>query len=77
MQGANLLVIPLGLEPKTYCLEGSCSIQLSYGTIESGCKSSVFCADFQIICGFFASIHKNPSESNAKQPLKEQVFTAG
>ena len=26
------MVIPLGLEPKTYCLEGSCSIQLSYGT---------------------------------------------
>ena len=25
-------VIPLGLEPKTYCLEGSCSIQLSYQT---------------------------------------------
>ena len=25
-------VIWLGLEPKTYCLEGSCSIQLSYGT---------------------------------------------
>jgi hypothetical protein len=26
-------VIPPGLEPGTYCLEGSCSIQLSYGTI--------------------------------------------
>ena len=25
-------VIPLRLERKTYCLEGSCSIQLSYGT---------------------------------------------
>jgi hypothetical protein len=25
-------VIPFGFEPKTYCLEGSCSIQLSYGT---------------------------------------------
>ena len=25
-------VISLGLEPKTYCLEGSCSIQLSYET---------------------------------------------
>jgi hypothetical protein len=27
------MVIPLGLEPKTVCLEGRCSIQLSYGTI--------------------------------------------
>src|SRR4051812_36839248 len=26
-------VIPFGFEPKTYCLEGSCSIQLSYGTV--------------------------------------------
>ena len=26
-------VIPEGFEPSTYCLEGSCSIQLSYGTI--------------------------------------------
>jgi hypothetical protein len=25
-------MIPEGLEPPTYCLEGSCSIQLSYGT---------------------------------------------
>ena len=24
-------MIPFGFEPKTYCLEGSCSIQLSYG----------------------------------------------
>jgi len=28
-----LFVIPEGFEPSTYCLEGSCSIQLSYGTI--------------------------------------------
>ena len=28
----NDIVIPLGLEPKTVCLEGRCSIQLSYGT---------------------------------------------
>ncbi len=26
-------MIPFGFEPKTYSLEGSCSIQLSYGTI--------------------------------------------
>jgi hypothetical protein len=28
----RLIVIPPGLEPGTYCLEGSCSIQLSYET---------------------------------------------
>ncbi len=28
----SLLVIPKRLERLTYCLEGSCSIQLSYGT---------------------------------------------
>ena len=31
----RLPVIWLGLEPKTYCLEGSCSIQLSYQTEKS------------------------------------------
>ena len=38
----SLLVIPERLERSTYCLEGSCSIQLSYGTalvlIKSGAK---------------------------------------
>ena len=29
---SGTLAIPGGLEPPTYCLEGSCSIQLSYGT---------------------------------------------
>ena len=28
----NQLVIPAGVEPATCCLEGSCSIQLSYET---------------------------------------------
>ena len=32
MQVGDFQVIRLGLEPKTYCLEGSCSIQLSYRT---------------------------------------------
>ena len=26
-------MIPIGFEPMAYCLEGSCSIQLSYGTV--------------------------------------------
>ena len=29
----NLVVRPAGLEPAAYCLEGSCSIQLSYGRV--------------------------------------------
>ncbi len=29
----NLQVIPSGFEPETLCLEGRCSIQLSYETI--------------------------------------------
>ena len=29
-------MIPAGLEPATYCLEGSCSIQLSYETPNYG-----------------------------------------
>ncbi len=28
----TLIVIRIGFEPMTYCLEGSCSIQLSYRT---------------------------------------------
>ena len=30
---SSVLVIPLRFERRTYCLEGSCSIQLSYGTM--------------------------------------------
>ena len=45
-----ILVIPLGLEPKAYCLEGSCSIQLSYGTdlCVLRCKGSDYFGIIQI-----------------------------
>jgi hypothetical protein len=29
------MAIPAGLEPATLCLEGRCSIQLSYGTVRA------------------------------------------
>ena len=42
-------VIPSGFEPEAYCLEGSCSIQLSYGTdlmmrflLKSAAKVDIF-----------------------------------
>ena len=47
-------VIPSGLEPETYCLEGSCSIQLSYGTDlfgVCGCKGSDFWGNKKILDG--------------------------
>jgi hypothetical protein len=33
LKGLISLAIPAGLEPATLCLEGRCSIQLSYGTV--------------------------------------------
>ena len=35
-KGLRLCVIRLGFEPKTHSLEGCCSIQLSYRTIQNG-----------------------------------------
>jgi hypothetical protein len=40
-KGFSLNVIRIGLEPMTYCLEGSCSIQLSYRTVSSNCAANV------------------------------------
>ena len=49
----SFLVIRSGLEPETYCLEGSCSIQLSYRTDLiaefCGCKGRQFFAIVQIL----------------------------
>ena len=36
------VVIPSGLEPETVCLEGRCSIQLSYGTSCGHFRSAKF-----------------------------------
>ncbi len=41
--GIFYFVIETGFEPVTVCLEGRCSIQLSYSTIfKLGCKFSIF-----------------------------------
>ena len=47
-------MIRSGLEPETYCLEGSCSIQLSYRTDLTaicGCKGRHFFANCKILFG--------------------------
>ena len=41
LANARLFVIPSGFEPETYCLEGSCSIQLSYWTKKISSKVGV------------------------------------
>ena len=38
----RLFVIRIGFEPMTYCLEGSCSIQLSYRTCLAAAKKGFF-----------------------------------
>ena len=44
------LVIPAGFEPATVCLEGRCSIQLSYGTIvNENDLQTVVCKSFHIV----------------------------
>ena len=47
----SLLACPEGLEPPTCCLEGSCSIQLSYGQVINRAwilNSSLYVAIFRI-----------------------------
>ena len=53
-------VIQLGFEPKTYCLEGSCSIQLSYWT-RYPINNNYFIAEFQY---YPASVVKLSETSN-------------
>ena len=68
--GSSLFfVIPLRLERKTYCLEGSCSIQLSYGTdlkivtvmktLQNYCLLLIFARKKEIISCFVVSLSEN------------------
>ena len=50
---SRLMAHPVGLEPTAYCLEGSCSIHLSYGCIyriilPSSCSSCASCFQEQV-----------------------------
>ena len=51
----NGVVRPAGLEPATPCLEGRCSIHLSYGRIRAGVPVACFCCrareKYSIKCG--------------------------
>ena len=61
---SHFFVIRLGLEPKTYCLEGSCSIQLSYRTSlvvdslfrKSAAKVGIFSETAKLFREIFARI---------------------
>src|SRR3954451_7571501 len=60
---AKSLAIPAGLEPATYCLEGSCSIQLSYGTVR-GAKAQY---------SAFGRTTRAPLKRRSMRPLTDAV----
>src|SRR3954447_711988 len=57
------MAIPAGLEPATYCLEGSCSIQLSYGTV--GARRPQYSA--------FGGTARAPLKRASMRPLADAV----
>ena len=77
------VVIPERLERSTYCLEGSCSIQLSYGTdlkficYENGAKLyfSVDSSKKKRIYLCFYAIFSKAAVKIGTRRLKKQKFT--
>ena len=45
------MAVPSGLEPETVCLEGRCSIQLSYGTSCGRFRTAKFGREVRILEG--------------------------
>ena len=59
------LVLRAGLEPTTLCLEGRCSIQLSYRSISAVRTSKNVCADLHMLSSLESSML---SQSEDKMP---------
>ena len=58
---------PAGLEPATYCLEGSCSIQLSYGCLCFVEETLFFCWLLSIISLIKCIVKADPLAGSAAQ----------
>jgi hypothetical protein len=70
-------VIPSGFEPETYCLEGSCSIQLSYETIFNK-KWKFFNFHFVGVAGFEPATSCSQSRRDNRATLHpESTFLCG
>jgi hypothetical protein len=73
------LVILSGLEPETYCLEGSCSIQLSYRTMKNSRGGRIRTYDLHIpnVARYRATLHPELSQSTPENPLDFIVIPLG
>ena len=81
----SLIVLRLGFEPKTYCLEGSCSIQLSYRSKQDTqfdfTRSRVLSPQHLYLCIYNCIVHYNykqslypEKESNPHHMIRSHVF---